>query len=223
MTALADGIFDPVTVGNFSATPSKETAAWKVHLTQASNVVTWKHAAELFSSNEGLDFRILLRSVMRAVPFDAFFWECPPLSRRRWHSQPFEFVFVNSPTLARTHADGGPFHEHLNAFQGQVASRAFFNLGGDSLLVAPAQAGRSPDAYAHIASFFRYASEEEADVLWRTLGWSLLDRMQQVGADIPVWVSTEGSGVSWLHLRMDLAPKYYHWFPYCSWPEGSDL
>jgi len=26
----------------------------------------------------------------------------------------------------------------------------------------------------------------------------------------PVWLSTAGGGVSWLHVRLDDRPKYYH-------------
>ena len=30
----------------------------------------------------------------------------------------------------------------------------------------------------------------------------------------PVWVSTAGMGVSWLHVRFDSRPKYYRWGEY---------
>jgi hypothetical protein len=30
----------------------------------------------------------------------------------------------------------------------------------------------------------------------------------------PVWVSTAGMGVSWLHVRLDNRPKYYGYKPY---------
>ena len=32
--------------------------------------------------------------------------------------------------------------------------------------------------------------------------------------EAPTWVSTEGSGVAWLHARLDARPKYYHHAPY---------
>jgi hypothetical protein len=30
----------------------------------------------------------------------------------------------------------------------------------------------------------------------------------------PVWLSTAGGGVSWLHVRLDDQPKYYGFEPY---------
>jgi hypothetical protein len=30
----------------------------------------------------------------------------------------------------------------------------------------------------------------------------------------PVWLSTAGAGVSWLHVRLDDRPKYYGYRPY---------
>jgi hypothetical protein len=33
--------------------------------------------------------------------------------------------------------------------------------------------------------------------------------MQQRVSASPLWLSTAGMGVSWLHLRLDSRPKYY--------------
>lgn len=30
----------------------------------------------------------------------------------------------------------------------------------------------------------------------------------------PVWLSTAGAGVAWLHVRLDDRPKYYSYRPY---------
>ena len=40
------------------------------------------------------------------------------------------------------------------------------------------------------------------------------DQTQQERACVPVWVSTAGAGVSWLHVRLDDRPKYYGYQPY---------
>lgn len=34
------------------------------------------------------------------------------------------------------------------------------------------------------------------------------------GTPVPLWVSTSGLGVSWLHVRLDSRPKYYTYAPY---------
>ena len=38
----------------------------------------------------------------------------------------------------------------------------------------------------------------------------------------PVWLSTEGSGVPWLHVRMDSRPKYYHTREFKDWKPWSE-
>lgn len=39
-----------------------------------------------------------------------------------------------------------------------------------------------------------------------------------VAAGTPVWISTSGLGVPWLHVRIDDRPKYYQHAPYRTWP-----
>ena len=47
------------------------------------------------------------------------------------------------------------------------------------------------------------------DVL-RVLG----DAVHEKISDAPLWVSTNGAGVAWLHVRLDSTPKYYSYRPY---------
>lgn len=165
-------------------------------------------------SGEGTQLRKLLSQALQKMPFEAFFWECPPLSRGT-KNRPFEFVVVNAPHLATIEADGEPFSEYLQEFQGQEKVQRFFNLGGDSLLVAPSQAAqKDPNTFAHIARFFRDASQSHQDEMWKALGQAVHERLSQVGNQSNLWVSTEGSGVYWLHMRIDPRPKYYHWSEY---------
>jgi hypothetical protein len=55
-----------------------------------------------------------------------------------------------------------------------------------------------------------HASVSENHALWRTVGKTLQERI----AEQPVWLSTAGGGVSWLHVRLDSRPKYYGYHPY---------
>merc|ERR1712178_628268 len=68
--------------------------------------------------------------------------------------------------------------------------------------------------YTHIASFFRQAPPEQQDRQWLTLARALDERLREVGRRTNVWVSTNGLGVSWLHMRLDLTPKYYQYKAY---------
>ncbi len=77
------------------------------------------------------------------------------------------------------------------------------------MLVAPAPQG-PPRAYAHLAVFARHAPASQQDALWQAVGHAVADRL----ATEPLWLSTSGLGVGWLHVRLDERPKYYTYAPY---------
>ena len=89
----------------------------------------------------------------------------------------------------------------------------FWNLGGDAFLVAPcprAPPGAYPHAYAHLAAFARTAPADQQQAFWRAVGAAVAENL----AERPLWVSTNGLGVAWLHVRLDEWPKYYTYEPY---------
>ena len=151
------------------------------------------------------DFCRFFGCTLAALPFAAFFWEMPPLLASTV-GQEFECIFVDSPALAGVSPQPEIFQQHFVQACNGVAS--FVNLGGDALLVAP-----EPDAgaaYTHIAEFSRTAPVHKQVALWQQVGKLY---QQQEGAG-PVWLSTSGLGVFWLHIRFDLYPKYYTHSPY---------
>lgn len=85
----------------------------------------------------------------------------------------------------------------------------FENLGKDALLAVPAPLTAS-SSYDHLATFIRSAPEPQKHALFRRLGRTL----QSVVSDSPIWVSTAGAGVAWLHVRLDTRPKYYAYTSY---------
>jgi len=171
--------------------------------------LTWASAIDLLQAEEPA-LRDLLSEVLARLPFDAYFWECPPVSRSTAGERLFSFVALRAPHLASIGADDGPFEEHLAQLRGQPVAKTFPNLGGDSWLVAPAEASDDMQTYAHVANFFRRAPPAQRDAQWRELGEAVRRRLEASPPDRNVWVSTEGSGVYWLHMRLDPRPKYYH-------------
>jgi hypothetical protein len=173
--------------------------------------------AEVFSGWRGdADFADHWTGVLSALPFTAFCWETPPLTRASI-AQPFECVFVDSPMLVRSDPDPAPFQEHFQRGRGCVA---FPSLGQDAWLVAPCPDDPATD-YAHLATFVRSASKQQAREVWSTVG-DALDR--HLGAR-PTWLSTAGLGVAWLHVRLDSRPKYYRHRPYAApdfWTSARD-
>jgi len=158
------------------------------------------------------DFRAFFSHTLAQMPYEAFFWETPPLSYTR-QGQAFEYVAVNAPTLARLTPEPAAFAEHLDHTD---AIKVFPNLGGDALLVVPCQQGPAT-VYTHLAQFVRRGPSSQIDALWQQLGQTLHQYLM-AGHQPPRWVSTSGLGVAWLHVRLDSTPKYYQYHPYRHYP-----
>lgn len=130
---------------------------------------------------------------------------------------PFEFVILDSPSLAKKWQDGADptaFAEHFAAAaddnDDSMHAVWFDNLGHDALLVCPRplstlDAVRSPITYAHVMPFVKHAPPALVSALWRAVGRQYRQAWQQHQA---VWLSTSGEGVAWLHFRLDTQPKY---------------
>ncbi len=150
-------------------------------------------------------FRSWFNALLADALFTAFRWETPAVTAATV-TQPFEFVLLDSPALAR-HPDPEAFAEHFVEAKSGVT--VFPNLGGDAIMVVPCSIAE-PSAYGHLAAFVRLAPEAQRHALWQAVGEAMGRR---VGMR-PVWLSTAGAGVSWLHIRLDDRPKYYGFGPY---------
>lgn len=115
---------------------------------------------------------------------------------------------MDAPALSRAPVDSSPF-ESTFAAAGKERVVSFDNLGGDALLVAPCPIPASA-IYGHLASFVRDAPASQIDEFWRCVACTFERTVSQT----PVWISTSGLGVIWLHVRLDSYPKYYTHAPY---------
>jgi Family of unknown function (DUF6940) len=161
-------------------------------------------------------FGIFFSETLAAVPFDAFFWEVQPITALS-ADDPFECVVVDSPALSGVTADGGPFGAQIAAANSDDGIATFGNLGGDALLVAPCAvsgAVSGAEGYAHLAAFVRHAPKDLQYTFWARVGAALTSCLSSYPGPSPVWLSTSGLGVYWLHARLDQYPKYYTHAPY---------
>ena len=199
---------------------SVESLSERVHRYTVSHrggttLLRWDEVLELWRTDRS--FALFFTAMLAASPFESFFWECPASSYATL-SAPFECVTIRASTFAR--ANPANFAEHFNAGMGAAT---FLSLGGDATLVAPTglvgaglvgaglvgAPGEARASYGHIAAFCRGASESQHLAVWQAVGTALAAHNSASGGR-PVWLSTEGSGVPWLHIRMDSRPKYYH-------------
>lgn len=139
--------------------------------------------------------------------WEAARWETPPVTTRTIQ-RPFEFVLVNAPGLERP-ADSSPFARQINAAPAADVI-AFENLGRNAMMVVPTLPDHDGGRYCHLLSFLRSAPGDQASRLWEVVGREMERRVSRD----PVWLSTAGGGVAWLHVRLDDRPKYYNYGPY---------
>ncbi len=170
----------------------------------------------------------LTAAVGNNCPFKAAFWEAIPLSRARIHDIPFAFVLADAPLLETMEADSHAFDEH-EPTDGALVS-TFNNLGGDALLISPVKLRQddSDAEYTHIKVFMSRDGEMEklqARQMWKALGEELKRLLDDssTGQDQPLWVSTSGLGIGWLHLRIDSKPKYYTFHPFKIFPPNEPV
>ncbi len=69
-------------------------------------------------------------------------------------------------------------------------------------------------AYTHIAAFTKHAPIAQQHALWNEVALQLRKTLKEKGNEVPIWLSTSGLGVYWLHIRLDTTPKYYNWKEY---------
>lgn len=155
-------------------------------------------------------FRSYFNTLLAEIAFEAFYWEVAPMTKPQT-SLPFEFVVINSVPLRHIIPDQSAFQEYFAPGKAVVD---FLNLGKDAHLLVPTPIGDA-SCYAHLAQFVRHAPAAQQDEFWKTVG-------ELYGAalnDHPLWLSTAGLGVSWLHLRLDSRPKYYRYEGYKKWAD----
>jgi hypothetical protein len=145
--------------------------------------------------------RTALIEMLRGSPYAAFVWETPALSADT-ADRDAAFAIIDSPSLARVDPDPSPF---ADALAGCDRIATFANLGRDAVLVVPSP--HVAPAAAHLAAFVRTAPADVVDDLWSAVGRAVATR--RAAKPDPVWVSTAGLGVHWLHVRLDDRPKYY--------------
>ncbi|HEY9769805.1 MAG TPA: hypothetical protein V6C71_15145 [Coleofasciculaceae cyanobacterium] len=192
----------------------------KISLFKSDKQVTYSEVIELWQHDNS--FRTFFISLLADAPMSAYFWETPSVSQSTAERE-FEFVLVDSPKLADIEPDPTDFNKYFKSATESIVT--FPNLGNDALLVVPCPIANTV-ARTHLASFVRFAPEFQQHLLWQTVGRSvshavLKDTASHIGLSLaqklneqPIWVSTSGLGVHWLHVRLDSRPKYYCFEPY---------
>ena len=187
------------------ATHAERLAPSVVRFTVVADDQPVTHAQAFDALSRRANWADLFSTMIADSGFDAVFWELPALTTGS-ADRPFECVLVESDALARMRPNPTPFRQYFANAKDSVVT--FAHLGGDAVLVAPTP--HNDAAYTHLASFCRAAPRERQRAFWQALAAAVIERL----SSRPVWVSTSGLGVAWLHARLDDRPKYYTHAPY---------
>ncbi len=180
----------------------------KYTVTDNSKPISYAEVLNLWQSDS--NFCSFFISLLSESPFSAYRWETPPITKETLKRQ-FEFVLLNSPGLA-SNPDKMTFANYFTTDDVNNGIVVFENLGKDAILVVPSPInfnasprGTPFSAYSHLAAFMRNGSDTQKQALWQIVGKTVQEQI----SDNPLWLSTAGGGVAWLHVRLDSRPKYY--------------
>lgn len=183
---------------------SKQTFHFQIK--QNGKWLTVQEVINLWQNNTV--FRMFYNRILEEVPFFGFFWENKPISQATL-SEVYEFVVIGTDAFngLETHRD--TFSQY---FEKEKLIVSFDNLKKNAVLIAPCPNKLYNKGYMHLGEFIRNAPVAQWDTLWMIVGQKLQAHVEQ--SQRPVWLSTSGLGVHWLHIRLDQYPKYYTHQPY---------
>ena len=182
-----------------------ELSAAQIHFSVVSGGVSLTYAEVLSLWANSEEFRRFWIETLTEPDWIAYRWETPPLTTQTV-DRDFECVLLRSDGLDRT-LDRDSFQTHFAAATESIT--VFENLGRNATLVVPCPIGEL-DCYGHIARFLRDAPVAQKHELWQVVATTMNNRI----GEEPIWLSTAGAGVSWLHVRLDKRPKYYGYQPF---------
>ena len=178
----------------------------KYSIAMDGSTLTFREVIEAWIRDK--PFRSAFNQVLADATFTGFRWETPKLTAETVQAS-FEFVLLDAPSFCKRRTDERSFAQHFIHDDKDHGVVAFANLGGDATLIVPSPR-TDASAYGHLAAFVRNAPPEQTDAFWRVVGLTV---EKQISSS-PVWLSTAGGGVAWLHARIDSYPKYYGYHPY---------
>ena len=161
----------------------------------------------LHALTEDDSFQADLTRDIAGCGFQAVRFETPPATTSTLNS-PFECVLVDSPGLVRT-PNASSFSRQFAAADPGASVIVFPNLGRDATMIVPRPITGN-DPYTHLIDFLNNAPMPQVQELWSCVGKAMLSLV----GETPLWLSTAGGGVPWLHVRIDKRPKYYTHKPY---------
>ena len=170
------------------------------------NGLKWKDVLHLWQHDNAWTTEFC--DTLSKVQYPDFFWETTPLKQGMQSlDAPFECVLLDARgRLASRNPDASAFGSNFSACSSGVA--VFPNLDGDATLVVPCSIQDS-NGNQTIATFLRKTDDRGRQLnFWKRTAEAIVSELSKQPKS-PLWVSTDGRGVPWLHVRLDMTPKYF--------------
>ena len=129
-----------------------------------------------------------------------FIWRCNRLGKNKNIIYDDEFIETDYLSFIQ---DYTPFQKHINKAENKYVT-SFPNLNGDTILVVPIP--RKNKDFAHLKNFIDNASAKQQHELWKEVVRVSNILLKQYDN---IWISTHGTGVRYLHIRISKISKYY--------------
>ena len=183
---------------------TKDLILFRLLNTTTNNFISWKDILDNFTN------KIFLSSLINILseknPFDEYYLEFNPTSFNHINSDIFEFVLIKTYGFS-SKADMITFGiEKINKNSNQIIW--FPNPSNSAILVVPCFNHLFPiDDYTHIGTFMRSSNINQKINLVIKMFEIYFNELSSK-PNKKLWLSTHGKGVGWLHVRIDLIPKY---------------
>ena len=148
------------------------------------------------------------KGIIPQLPKDVkkpFIWRTSCLDSQEKNN--FQQEFIAEPfLLTNNQPDSSDFSKHLNSKRNkdEYYAISFKNLSGDTLLIVPKE--RHGKNFSSLYYFMEESSELQQKKFWRRVA---LEARNQLKYCPHLFISTEGTGVAYVHVRICTYPKYY--------------
>ena len=127
------------------------------------------------------------------------FWETSAIQPGAQNTYKERMINASSALPMDMTSDTSSFSQHISTNR-PVA----FNSNSGSRLVIPPDNSRN---FAHIGAFYKNARVIDVIDFWKKVASEVRRELARTGG--PLYVSTHGRGVPWLHVRIESSPRYY--------------
>jgi len=150
--------------------------------------VMWKDVCNFMS--KGKIFKDEFIDILKKCKFKGYMIKCNKYVNDKY----FKFVIIKYDYLSYMQLDKETYKEYF-----KKEFNVFPNISGDTILISPSPYDDKTD-YRSIGPYFRTSTKKTLYKLLECISKNLFEGC---------YLNTHGLGVSYIHIRIDLKPKYY--------------